>query len=287
MFELQPAVGALNVVNRTGLSALELGVQIIINGSAETYSAQESAIEVILALGIGARLLEINSDGLILPDRGNRPGRLFSMFVAGNPIFAVETAYGYADEAAIANQGNPERTARRLAVGVFDRSKGFLALFGTAAFSLFLLAEHSRFNVAGNLDIIGRAIEIIGIECDFFAAEVRPDCRISVAYCRVGSQRDSAADRVFQRLLDKAGIDHIDQTAGCTTAVQQSRRSPDDLNTFRKQSLNRRLVVFTQRRRVEGIQAIGKNTDALTKLAANYRPRRHRSEITGAEARLL
>ena len=62
MAQLEPAVEALHIENRTDLVAFQLSVRVVIDCTTEPNSTEEAAVKIEFALQVNTSLFEIDPD---------------------------------------------------------------------------------------------------------------------------------------------------------------------------------------------------------------------------------
>ncbi len=140
-------------------------------------------------------------------------------------------------------------------------------------FAFFLeRAQQRRLREAGDFDIIGIAAEVVEMKRDRVRAEGNLAGSRLFAGCRIGAERDAAAEGFIEAIFMNAIVDNIDQAAGGPAAVQQCCRAANDFNPLGEDAVYAHSVVLAQRGSVHRVERVRQHPDSLTVLAADDGP---------------
>jgi hypothetical protein len=198
------------------------------------------------------------------------------------PVVRLVARVPDADEPARADERGAERGALRVAGGVVDPA----ARAEVFAFLGEFRPLGGRGRVARDPDVVGLARERVHVQCDAPAdAEVQSPGRGALAERRVAAQLDRTFDTLGQLRVDAVRHD-VHQSADRAVAVQQRRRTLQDLDLVGGDALDADRVVGRQRGHVERLDAVLEHLHALAAEAADHRAAGVRAEVRAGHAEL-
>ena len=284
--EVQPRVVAGLVEARADLAALEFLVAVVVVGGAQQHALDESAELGPLGLEVEAVLLLVDADGFLLFLRRACNGLFLLVRVlarAGQSVVRFVPGPGQAHGEAVARPRAPERAAFGLAVRVLHRAAreiGFLAL------RLGLAARLARPRVAGDVVVVGLAVVAVRVQAEGAGPSVDTRGPAALLVHRLAAQLRHAGPAGLEADGD-AAVDHVDDTAHGTAAVEQRGRALQYLHLVGEDLLDGHRVVGTQAADVERTHAVLQHQHALAGEPADDGPAGTRAEEGRGQAGLL
>ena len=150
-----------------------------------------------------------------------------------------------------------------------------------------VLAQRIGLRKTGDLDVIGLAIEVIGMQGERTGLPVEAQGPRALFGRGITAQFDGAGDRFLGALHRHAVRYDIDEATRRAAAVKQGRGAFDDFDLLGDDGFDGDGVILAQARDVEGGETILQRLHPIAAEAADHGPAGARTEIGRAHAQLV